>query len=113
MPHNLPESDWKVFRDLRATALDRFCRRVLAETERVSADTTRTAHERYLAICQLIRERDQELSRAFDAPGRSRALQQLASIHALGLLEPEELKRLTAETREAVLFLSGFRAEEA
>ena len=25
--HDFPESDWKVFRELREVALDRFCRR--------------------------------------------------------------------------------------
>jgi hypothetical protein len=31
--HDFPESDWKVFRELREVALDRFCRRVLEEIE--------------------------------------------------------------------------------
>ncbi|HZF12754.1 MAG TPA: hypothetical protein VFE33_28530 [Thermoanaerobaculia bacterium] len=97
---DFPESDWKVFRELSSMALDRFCRRVLTDVERISADSKRTAHERYLAIYRLVRERDNELARAFNAPRRSQALLQLAFIHGLGL---------SAETREAVLSFPGLR----
>jgi len=39
---DVPESDWKRFRELRELALERFCRRVLAELEPFMRDTART-----------------------------------------------------------------------
>jgi len=99
---NSSEADWRTFRDLREAALDRFCRRVLSEIRDLSEDTSRSHHERYRAIYGLLQARDDELADAFDAPRRSRMLWQLAAIHGHGLLEPSELARFSAETRETI-----------
>ena len=71
MSLEIEESDWKVFRQLRPIALDRFCWRVLDEIQQVSADTKRSTHERYLAVYDLIQRRDRELADAFNDPRRS------------------------------------------
>jgi hypothetical protein len=107
MSREIPESDWKVLRELHKVALERFCRRVLAEIDRVSSDTARTFHDRYSKIYRLIKRRDRELALAFDDPSRSRAIQQLAAMHSLKLIEPEELLRFTFASREKVTFLSS------
>ena len=99
MPHNVPASDWKTFRELREVALQRFCKRVLEELLALVRDESRNHHERYLAAFRLIQERDEELARAFNNPARSRMLVQLAAIHGLGLFSPGELARFTEETR--------------
>lgn len=52
------ESDWKVFREVRAVAFTRFCDRILSEVARVSNDSSKSSHERYLAIFKLIEQRD-------------------------------------------------------
>jgi hypothetical protein len=100
--HDFPESDWKVFRQLREVALDRFCRRVLDEIEPLRLNASRSHHERYLDVVRLLRERDQELANAFDDPRRSQMILQLAAMHAYGLLEPEDLARFTPRTRATV-----------
>jgi hypothetical protein len=100
--HEFPESDWRVFRELREVALDRFCKRVLDEVERLRRDASRSHHERYLDVFRLLRDRDEELARAFNDPRRSRMVWQLAAIHCNGLLEPHELERLTPQTRETI-----------
>ncbi len=102
MAHGIPESDWRIFRDLRELALDRFCERVLDEVARLSQNPAGTHHERYRQLYRIVRERDEELARAFDDPRRSRMLWQLAAIYRHGLLELEEFARFTAETREAI-----------
>ena len=66
MSLEIEESDWKVFRQLRPIALDRFCWRVLDEIQQVNADTKRSTHERYLAVYDLIQRRDRELADALD-----------------------------------------------
>ena len=107
MAAHIPESDWKTFRRLREVALERFCDRTLQEIARLAADASSGSHQRYLEIYELIQRRDREMARAFDGPRRSRALQQLSAIHALGLLEVGELDAFTDKTREAVEFLSA------
>ena len=96
------ESDWKVFRKLREPALERYCERVLDELDRISSDMSRSHHERYLEVFQLLRDRDEMLARAFNDPRRSQMLQQLAAMHALDLLEAEELARFAPETQESI-----------
>lgn len=101
-PRDFPESDWKIFRELRELALDRFCKRVLEELEPARQDSSRSPHERYLEVFRLLRDRDDELAHAFNDPRRSRMMVQLSAIHAYGLLEPEEFERFTPQTRATV-----------
>lgn len=99
---DFPESDWKVFRELRELALERFCKRVLEELEPLHRDTSRSHHERYLDVFRSLQARDEELAHAFNDPRRSRMFVQLAAIHAYGLLEPHELGRFTERTRATI-----------
>jgi hypothetical protein len=101
------ESDWKIFRQLHKVALQRFCERVLAESELLHRDTTRSAHERYLAIYQFFRERDKELAQLFDDFRRSTAVWQIAAIKAHGLLTDEEFARFSQETQNLVAVILG------
>lgn len=107
MLKGVPETDWRLFRQLREIALARFCERVLEEAARVCADTSRPPHERYLELYRLLQTRDQSLGRAFDDPHRSRMLWQLAEIRALGVLEDGELSGLSPESRRQVEALAG------
>ena len=100
--HEIKESDWKIFRQLRPLALERLCKQILSEIERVSADGSEGYHERYLEIFKVLRQRDREVAEAFDGPRRSRALIQIASIKQLGLLTDDESLRFSQETRDAV-----------
>lgn len=98
----IKESDWKLFRRLRALALERFCERVLNDIARRSSASSKSFHQRYLEIYRLIQRRDRELADAFNNPRRSVAIQQLTVIYADGLLSEEEFARFSAETRSAV-----------
>jgi len=99
---DIKESDWKIFRELHPVALERFCRRVLEEVQRLGADSTKSHHERYLAIYRYTRDRDKDLAFAFDDKRRSTAVLQLARIQFLELLTAEELSRLSEEARTMV-----------
>ncbi len=96
------ESDWKVFRKLREPALERYCERVLDEVGRISSDASRSHHERYLELFQVLGDRNEMLARAFDDPRRSQMLQQLAAMHALDLLQADELARFDPEIQERI-----------
>ena len=102
MAGQIPESDWRVLRDLRKIALDRFCQRLLAEVEQIISTTTESHHERFLKIFRLMIERNRDLGHAFDDISRSNALVKLIAIRSHGLLTDEEFSRFKSETREAV-----------
>lgn len=102
MSADIRESDWKIFRELREVALDRFCQKVLSDMVQAASDGSRGHHERYLAVYELIRERDKELAGVFDSPRRSVAMMQLAAIRARKLLTDEEFARFSPETRTTV-----------
>jgi hypothetical protein len=61
MPAQIKESDWKTFRKLHSVALERFCRRVLVEIERINSDYAKSSHQRYLDIFDLIQRRNREI----------------------------------------------------
>ena len=98
MPRNFPESDWRVLRELRPRALQRLCERALNEIRDATTAADRDSHQRFLAVYHLVHERNEDIARAFDAPRRSQAFSQLASMKSLGLLESEELARFSPET---------------
>jgi hypothetical protein len=105
MSQGTREGDWKVFRELHPVALERFCQRVLSEIERVVSDADESPHNRYLAICKLIKERDKDIAFAFNDMRRSIFVQQLARIQYHDLLATEELNRFSPETRDTVQVL--------
>jgi hypothetical protein len=107
MSRTISEPDWKVFRQLRPIALERFCQRVLDEVQALAQDSTRTSHERYLAVFKLLQQRDKELARAFDDFRRSTALVQLGIIQSHRLWTEEELARFSPEARAVIQFFHG------
>ena len=106
MSQHLPEADWKLFRKVRAVALDRFCERTLTEIVTTASTDPRAAHDRYVAIYDLLQTRDKELARAFDDLKRSQAIPQLAVMLSLGLVTKAELGQFGAETQAAVGYIT-------
>jgi len=105
MAREIAERDWKVFRELRAVALERFCERTISEIERLAADSKKSWHDRYLAIYKKLDRRDEELANAFNDARRSTAFLRLAQIRGLGLLSDEEMARFGQETQSVVRHL--------
>ena len=102
MTRTICEADWKVFRALHPIAMERFSARVLAEIDRILADTGRSAHARYLAVAKLVDRRDRELSEMFDDLRRSTALIQLARLRFCDLVTNEEFVQFGEETRGVI-----------
>jgi hypothetical protein len=107
MSDRISEAEWRVLRELKPIALERFCQRVLSEVAHLTSDTGKSAHERYLAVFKLIRRRDDELADAFDDLRRSTAMRRLACIKFHELLTEEELAHFSPETRDLVEFLTA------
>lgn len=97
-----PERDWKVFRELREVALERYCERVLDEVSSLVVDSEKTHHGRYLEVRRLLKTHDSEVARAFNSPKRSVAIIQLSVMVANRLFEQEELMRFSENTRRSV-----------
>jgi hypothetical protein len=108
MSRDIPERDWKVFREIHRVARERFCERVLSEIASASSALGQGAHERYLKVFEIVRDNDKELGALFDNPRRSSALGQLSMIASAGLVTDEELSRFSPETRNSI---SAFAAK--
>ena len=111
MAQGVPEADWKVFREVREEALQRFCARVLEEIAGLCAESDRRPDERYRSVFQLLHDRDRDMADAFDDLSRSRMHLHLAAMVSLGLLRDEELRRLSFATQERVRRIAEFRGD--
>jgi hypothetical protein len=65
-----------------------------------------TAHERYVEVQALLRDRHRELSSMFGDFRRSTALEQLGIMRAMGLLTDEDLAVFSEDTQERVRFMA-------
>ncbi len=102
MSLEMPESDWKIFRQLRAIALERLCEGILSEMTSIASQSQQSSHERYLAVFKHLHLGDDEIANSFNNPRRSTAMVQLARMHWLQLLTDEEISRFGPKTRETL-----------
>jgi len=109
MSRDIPEEDWKVFRQLHPLALERFCERVLSEIQGASSSSGQSAHQRYLRIFEIVRDKNKDMAALFDNPRHSTARLQLSLIHSHGLLMPEEIKRFSSQTQQRISALADAR----
>ena len=99
MSGGIPESDWKVFRELRPVWLERYCQRLNSKVASRLSDERLSAHKRYLNVYRLIDRKDRELGDAFNDMRRSTAVIQIRIIHTLGVITDNELARFSDSTR--------------
>lgn len=102
MSSDIPESDWRLFKEIHKKLLERYCSRVLDELSAVSQDTGGAAHDRYVKAYKLIHERDEQMANAFDDFRRSTAVMQLAIMRRMKLLSDEDLNMFSEQTRTRV-----------
>jgi hypothetical protein len=107
MMRQIKESDWKLLRQLHTEALERFCKQILLEIERINSDRAKSFHRKYVDIYELLHRRDKELAQTFDDLRRSTAFIHLASMKGRGLLTEDEFARFSQETREVVDLVLG------
>jgi hypothetical protein len=103
MMGGIPESDWKIFRELRPVWLERYCKRTNEELASCLSDERLSAHKRYLNAYSLITRKDRELGQAFDDFRRSTAVIQIRIIRILGVVTDNELARFSGPTRKFIL----------
>jgi hypothetical protein len=96
----IKESDWKLYRDLHQTLVERYCQQVLEEVGGICAQAGNSSHQRYLDLYKTIERRDRELGQLFDNPKRSTALFQIMACNARGLFTQEEFARFSQDVQE-------------
>ncbi|MEO8426569.1 MAG: hypothetical protein ABI651_05585 [Verrucomicrobiota bacterium] len=102
MSRDIPERDWKIFRELRQVALERLCDKILSEAKAGIERPGKSSHAKYLTLFKLIEERDDDVARGFNDFRRSTALVQIGIIHSMGLFTGEELRRFSSETIQVI-----------
>ena len=103
MSSDIPESDWRRFKEVHTKAEERYCRRILEEVAAiVSGGAGGSAHDRYLKVYRLIEERDKQMANAFNDFRRSTAVMQLGIMRRMKLLTDEELGLFSEQTRTRV-----------
>ena len=102
MSADIPESDWRRFKEVHAKLLERYCSRILEEVAAASRGTEGSAHDRYVKVYGLIEERDKQLASAFDDFRRSTAVMQLGIMRRMQLLTDEDLSLFSEQTRTRV-----------
>lgn len=93
----MKESDWKIFKQIKEKAIERFCEIALNEFAEVIDDDKEHVHNRYLLLYQLVQNRDKEMELLFDGHSRSKAQIQLLFIRREGLCDEQLLKKLSEE----------------
>lgn len=102
MPSDIPESDWRHFKEVQQLLLERYCAQTLADLSAVVTTTDGTAHDRYLRVFKLIHQKNKDMARAFDDFRRSTAVMQLGIMRRMELLTDEELSVFSPETQARV-----------
>lgn len=103
MRDQIKESDWKIFKELRPLALDRYCEHVMEDIEKTIHHSDKDSYTRYIKVYKTVKEGDKKLAHLFDGFSRSKAEQQLLLYYSNDLLTDEEFARLSDETRERIL----------
>lgn len=94
-------SDSKKFRKIREVALERHCEQTLVLVSQPK-ESSQTHHERYLELCELIKERDKQVVLAFDDVHRSTAVMQLQAMVSFGLLTAEEFAQFSEDIQSRI-----------
>lgn len=99
--HQIPERDWKVLRDIRPIALDRYCRRILngvnLRMDRFAPDAD--AHGQFIELYQYIREENEQVAYLFDDWRRSTSAKTMMAWAQYGLISEKEFSKFSDETR--------------
>jgi hypothetical protein len=102
MSSHIPESDWRHFKRVHNELLERYCARTLDELAAQLKTGDGTAHDRYVRAYKLLKNRDEDIARAFDDFRRSTAVIQLAIMRAMRLLTDEDLSVFSKQTQDQV-----------
>jgi hypothetical protein len=111
MSSHIPESDWRLFKRVHSELLERYCACALEELAASLKACDGTAHDRYARAYKLLKERDEDMARAFDDFRRSTAVMQLAIMRSMDLLTDDDLNVFSEQTQVQVRGITAIGAE--
>jgi hypothetical protein len=97
----ISESDWKKFKKIKESALERFCGAAMAEFEEAIANRDASNHARYLCLYKLVENYDKRIALLFNDHSRSKAMIQLMLLRQEGLVTNDELETLSEELKKS------------
>jgi hypothetical protein len=103
----IPEADWRRFKEVHGVLLERYCAGILVELATALKAGEGTARERYLRAHRLIGQRHEDMARAFSDFRRSTAVMQLGIMRGMGLLTERELGMFSEKTQVCVRALAS------
>ena len=93
----ITESDWKKFKKIRESALERFCGAAMDDFEEAISNRDTSNHARYLYLYKLVEAYDKRIALLFNDYSRSKAMMQLMFLRQEGLVTNDELETLSEE----------------
>lgn len=103
MSLDIPESDWRRFKEVHTKAEERYCERILEEVAAIlSRPAPEGAQARYVKLYRLIKDRDKQMANAFGDYRRSTAVMQLGIMRRMKLLTDDELSLFSEPTRTRI-----------
>lgn len=96
----MKESDWKIFKEIKEKARNKFCENALAEFREAMDNDSEHIHNRYLLNYKLVENRDKQMSLLFDDLRRSKAWLQLIAIRGEGLADERLVAKLSDEFQQ-------------
>ena len=96
----MKNSDWKMFKEIKDKAIERFCEIALSEFREAMDKKDEHIHNRYLLNFKLVQNRDKKMSLLFDGHSRSKAPLQLLAIRREGFADEDLVAKLSEEFRD-------------
>lgn len=96
----MKESDWKIFKQIKEKAIEKFCDSALSEYESIIKNNKEKSQETYLLLYRTVIDRDKHMALLFDGHSRSKAPFHLLAIRNEGLADETLLNKLSPEFLE-------------
>jgi hypothetical protein len=100
MAGTTPERDWKYMKKIKDDLLVALCNRINKQSSVILAETGVSEHEKYLKLYSHVEDSDRIVANCFNDWRRSTLFMKILEIKHHGLLTPDQLEGLSAETLE-------------
>jgi len=102
MNRSIKESDWKLFKSISKSALDKYCKESLQRVHEFLAEADAESFDTTSKIFDFMKSRRKLQSSIFDDYRRSTASHQLILMAREGLLEESEMSNLSEELKKQI-----------
>jgi hypothetical protein len=104
---DLPESDWRLLRNMKDTLLQRASRTAIERVRGIVIGPDDDPHKIYLELYSALHSEDEKIAHMFNDMRRSTAILRLAQMIRYGVVRPDELQGFTQETQDRANEMAG------